>query len=254
MHIFKKITQIGLSLLLSMLLAIPCHAESTGWGLGYSVPGQQPQGMASRESLLEYDAYYVGDSGEKVIYLTFDAGYENGYMETILDVLKNTKVPAAFFLVGTYIRDNPKQVERMLEEGHIVANHTMNHPDMSVISELSSFKNELSQAELLYKELTQQDMPKYYRPPRGIYSTDNLEMAKELGYKTIFWSLAYVDWYVNKQPSHEEAFAKLIPRAHSGMVLLLHTTSKTNAEILEELICKYKELGYEFKTLDSLTA
>ena len=261
----KKAARAVLSVLFAILLAGSCYAQSVGWGLGYPVPGQAPQGMASREALLEHDAYFVGDGVEKGeaspgdaspkdAYLTFDAGYENGHMEKILDVLKKTETPAAFFLVGTYIRDNPALVKRMVEEGHIVANHTQTHPDMSAIADKASFAKELSQVEDIYTATTGQKMPAYYRPPRGVYNTENLKMAKELGYKTVFWSLAYRDWIQDAQPSREEAFAKLLPRAHPGMVLLLHSTSKTNAEILEDLIGKYREMGYAFKTLDQLTS
>ena len=254
MQTIKNIAKIGLFVLLSAVLAISCFAKSTNWGLSFPAPGAgaQPQGMASREKLLESDTYFVGNAHDKIIYLTFDAGFENGYTAPILDVLKKHNVPAAFFLVGTYIRDRRELVTRMVDEGHIVANHTMTHPNMSVISNIESFKKELEQCEHFYKEITGQDMPKYYRPPKGIYSEENLKLAKELGYKTIFWSLAYVDWYIDNQPSHKEAFDKLIPRAHPGMVLMLHNTSRTNAEILDELITKYREMGYEFKSLDHL--
>ena len=253
MRIIKNTVRAVVFSLLTILATIPCHATGTNWGLSYPTPGAHPQGMASRESLLTHDAYFVGGE-EKVIYLTFDAGFENGYTAPILDVLKKNDVPAAFFLVGTYIRDNPELVTRMVSEGHIVANHTLSHPDMSAIADLQSFKSELDKTEEIYKNVIGEDMPKYYRPPRGVYSEDNLKMAKELGYKTVFWSLAYVDWYVDRQPSREEAFSKLLPRAHPGMVLLLHNTSATNAAILDELIAKYFEMGYEFKSLDDLTA
>ena len=254
MRIIKKTVLYGLIMLLTVSVRAPCNASGTNWGLGYPNPGQMPKGPAGREALLEHDAYFVGDGREKIVYLTFDAGYENGCTAPILDALKKANVPAAFFLVGTYIRDNPELVARMAAEGHIVANHTMSHPDMSAISNLESFQKELAGTENFYKQLTGQDMPKFYRPPRGMYSEANLKMAKELGYKTIFWSLAYVDWHADRQPSRDEAFAKLLPRAHPGMVLLLHSTSKTNAEIMEELIVKYREMGYVFKTLDHLTA
>ena len=254
MRIIRKTVRAGLFILFAILLTLPHHASATNWGLSYPTPGAQPKGMAGREALLVHDAYFVGDAREKTVYLTFDAGFENGYTAPILDVLKKTEVPAAFFLVGTYIRDYPELIGRMVDEGHIVANHTMSHPDMSAISDMQLFKDELAKTEEFYKAATGEDMPKYYRPPRGIYNEANLKMAKELGYKTIFWSLAYVDWYVDKQPSHDEAFKKLLPRAHPGMVLLLHSTSRTNAEILEELIVKYREMGYEFKCLDALTA
>jgi len=248
----KKRTAYSLILAVFISLTPLSHAESTSWGLSYPTPGEVPRGNASQEFLAQYDSYFVDTSGEKVIYLTFDAGYENGYTASILDTLKKMDVPAAFFLVGTYIRDNEALVKRMVDEGHIVGNHTMTHPDMSNISTKDAFQNELSQTEEFYRGLTGEDMPMYYRPPRGIYSEANLKMAQELGYQTIFWSLAYVDWNVDSQPSHDEAFSKLLPRVHPGTILLLHSTSRTNAEILEELIVKYREMGYEFRSLDAL--
>ena len=141
----------------------------------------------------------------------------------------------------------------MVDEGHIIGNHTNTHPNMSKMSTMEDFKAEIEPVEKLYKEITGEEMKKFYRPPQGVYSELNLQMAKELGYKTIFWSLAYVDWYQDKQPSKDEAFNKLIPRLHNGAVILLHSTSKTNAEILDELIQKIKSEGYEFSTLDELT-
>ncbi len=227
-------------------------ADDGNWGLGYGADGEKPTGNVAAEELLENNAYYVAPGDEKVIYLTFDAGFENGYTEQILDVLKATETPAAFFLVGTYIRDYPEIVSRMVEEGHIVGNHTMTHPDMSAISDKESFIQELESTEAEYRKVTGEDMPKYYRPPQGKYSKANLAMADELGYTTVFWSLAYVDWYVDDQPTKEQAFEKLIPRIHPGAVLLLHSTSETNADILEELINEYKDMGYEFRSLDEL--
>lgn len=224
------------------------------WGLGFPTPGQTPQGNETAEFLKKYDSYYVDPSGEKVIYLTFDAGFENGLTESILNTLEEKQVPAAFFLVGTYIRDHADLVTKMLADGHIVANHTMSHPDMSAISDRASFQKELAQTEEEYQKVTGQNMPKFYRPPRGKYSEENIKMAKELGYKTIFWSLAYMDWDQKKQPTKEAAFSKLIPRIHPGAIVLLHSTSKTNAEILGELIDKYKEMGYTFKSLNELAA
>ena len=219
------------------------------WGLSFPTPGEKPVGNAKAEALLEHDAYYVDPTEEKVIYLTFDAGYENGNTEPILDALKEAEAPAAFFLVGTYIRDNPELIRRMVEEGHIVANHTMNHPNMSAISDVERFRAELLEPERIYKEITGQEMPKLYRPPQGKYSVENLKMAKELGYQTMFWSLAYVDWYDDDQPSREQAFGKLIPRIHPGAILLLHNTSATNAAILGELLGEYRSMGYAFKCL-----
>ena len=187
-----------------------------------------------------------------MIYLTFDAGYENGCTEKILDVLKKHEVKAAFFLVGNYIEKNADLVRRMVAEGHIVGNHTMHHPDMSKLEAKEDFAKELTDLEALYRSITGQEMPKYYRPPQGIYSKDNLRYAKELGYKTVFWSLAYVDWNNDKQPSADTAFSKLIPRIHDGAVVLLHSTSQTNAEIMDELLTRWKEMGYRFESIDKL--
>jgi len=244
----KKI--IALMILFCMPLTV--MADDGNWGLGYGTSGEKPIGNATADELSENNAYYVGNGDDKVIYLTFDAGYENGYTEKILDILKEEEVPAAFFLVGTYIRDNSDIVCRMADEGHIVGNHTMNHPDMSAISDKAAFVKELTKAEEEYFTVTGEEMPKFYRPPQGKYNEANLKMADESGYMTVFWSLAYVDWNVDDQPTKEQAFEKLIPRIHPGAIVLLHSTSKTNADILKELITKYKELGYEFKSLNYL--
>ncbi|NLK22216.1 MAG: delta-lactam-biosynthetic de-N-acetylase [Epulopiscium sp.] len=222
------------------------------WGLGFSTAGQPPTANATAEELKKYNAYYIGDTGEKIIYLTFDAGYENGYTSTILDALKKHNVPASFFLVGNYIKTSPDLVKRMVEEGHHVANHTYSHPNMSRISTKEAFCKELEELEKAFEGATGQKMVKYYRPPQGKYSVSNLKMADELGYKTFFWSLAYVDWYNDKQPSKEEAFKKLLGRIHPGAIVLLHSTSKTNSEILDELLEKWKEMGYTFGTLDDV--
>ena len=230
-------------------------ALSTGsWGLSFRQEGAPPIGNAGKDQLRQYQAAYIGNTNEKVLYLTFDAGYENGCTAKILDTLKEKQVPAAFFLVGNYIRQSPDLVRRMVAEGHTVGNHTMHHYDMSRLSHKAAFSKELTDLEALYKETVGQELPKYYRPPQGIYSEENLKMAQELGYKTLFWSLAYVDWNNDSQPTREAAFAKLLPRTHNGAVVLLHSTSKTNAEILGELIDKWKEAGYRFGTLDELFA
>ncbi len=227
-------------------------AADGNWGLSFQQEGQTPVGNAAADYLKQYDAYYAGPMDKKVIYLTFDAGYENGYTPAILDALKKHNAKAAFFVVGNYIETSPDLVKRMVEEGHTVGNHTFSHPDMSKIADQAAFHNEIQSLEQLYKETTGQDMKKYYRPPQGKYSESNLKMAHEMGYKTIFWSLAYVDWYVDKQPSAQEAFDKLIPRIHPGAVVLLHSTSKTNSEILDELLTKWEQEGYTFGTLDDL--
>lgn len=222
------------------------------WGLGFTAEGQPPTANATVDELKQYDAYYIGATNKKVIYITFDAGYENGYTPAILDALKKHHAPATFFLVGNYITTSPELVNRMVEEGHLVANHTYSHPNMTNISSVEAFRKELEKLENAYEEITGQKMVNYYRPPQGKYSENNLKMAKELGYKTFFWSLAYVDWYNDKQPTKEEAFKKLIGRIHPGAIVLLHSTSKTNADIIDELLTKWEEMGYTFGSLDDL--
>ena len=247
---------LGLALLLAaagVIFLFRGQALQTGsWGLSFRQEGTAPIGNADAARLNRYDAAYIGNTMEKVLYLTFDAGYENGCTAKILDVLQKHQVPAAFFLVGNYIEKNADLVRRMAQEGHIVANHTMHHYDMSKLSDKAAFSKELTDLENLYKETTGQEMPKYYRPPQGIYSEENLKMAQELGYKTVFWSLAYVDWNNDNQPTPEQAFSKLLPRTHDGAVVLLHSTSKTNGEILDELLTKWKDMGYRFGTLEEL--
>ena len=224
------------------------------WGLSFQEEGKTPVANASADYLKNFNAYYAENTEEKKLYLTFDAGYENGNTAAILDALKKHSAPAAFFVVGNYIETAPELVKRMTEEGHIVANHTFHHPDMSKISDMTSFQKELTQLEEMYQEVTGQPMKKYYRPPQGKYSQTNLQMAKDLGYQTFFWSLAYVDWYQDKQPTKEEAFDKLLGRIHPGAIVLLHSTSSTNARILDELLTKWEEMGYTFHSLDELTA
>ena len=224
------------------------------WGLSFRQEGAAPIGNASSAELKQYDAVYLGDPKEQVLYLTFDAGYENGCTEQILDVLKSHQVPAAFFLVGSYISRNADLVRRMVDEGHIVGNHTMHHYDMSKLTDKEVFAKELEDTRELFTQITGKEMPKYYRPPRGIYSQENLQMAKALGYRTVFWSLAYVDWNNDHQPTEEEAFAKLLPRTHNGAVILLHSTSATNAAILDRLLTRWEEQGYRFESLDTLFA
>ncbi|MGN0386986.1 MAG: polysaccharide deacetylase family protein [Lachnospiraceae bacterium] len=226
--------------------------NSENWGLGFGKEGEKPTGNVSAEKLKDYDAYYVGEGEEKVIYLTFDCGYENGNTEKILDALKKHDVQATFFVVGHFLESAPEIVRRMEEEGHSIGNHTYHHLDMSKISTKEEFEKEIADVEKLYQEITGKEISKYYRPPQGKYNTGNLKMAKELGYQTFFWSLAYVDWYQDKQPTKEEAFKKLVGRIHPGAIVLLHSTSSTNAEILDELLTKWEEMGYEIRPLSEL--
>lgn len=224
-------------------------ADTENWGLGFGGSGQKPTGNATVDEMKQYDAYYMADGDEKVLYLTFDCGYENGNTEPILDALKAHNAPATFFVVGHMLESAPDIVKRMVADGHTVGNHTYHHPDMSKISDEASFRKEMDDTADLFREVTGTEMAMYYRPPQGKYSTSNLQMAKDMGYSTFFWSLAYVDWNTDAQPSHEEAMEKLMGRIHPGAIVLLHSTSQTNGEILDEVLTKWEEMGYTFRPL-----
>jgi peptidoglycan-N-acetylmuramic acid deacetylase len=227
----------------------PC----TNWGLNYNNGiGKPPTGNASASVLKAFNSYFIGDTNKKSVFLTFDAGYENGFTNSILDTLKQQKIKAAFFIVGHYVKTNPDLVRRMVEEGHIVGNHTCNHPDMSKISDFESFEKETLTLEELFKKATNKEMDKFYRPPCGKYSKNNLEHAQRSGFTTIFWSLAHKDWLVDNQPSEKEALEKLITRIHPGAIILLHSTSKTNTLILNNFISRIKDMGYNFESLHNL--
>lgn len=231
--------------------SIAVSAEGS-WGLSFQEEGKPPQANASREELAQFDAWYAGNSVDKVIYLTFDCGYENGNTPAILEALKKHQVPATFFVVGNFVADQPELIKQMLADGHTVGNHTSHHPDMSKISDFASFQKEMTELEDAFRNATGQEISKYYRPPQGKYSENNLKMAQQLGYRTFFWSLAYVDWYENDQPTKEEAFEKLLGRIHPGAVVLLHNTSSTNGAILDELLTKWEEMGYTFGKLEDI--
>ena len=245
---------VAVALILTAVLMTGRAVDTASWGLSFRQEGQPPIGPASANRLAMLDAAYIGDTTQPVIYLTFDAGYENGCTAKILDVLKKHEAPAAFFLVGNYIEKNADLVRRMVAEGHTVGNHTMHHRDMSKLSDPAAFQKELEELEKLYAQVVGSEMPKYYRPPQGVYSEENLAQARKLGYRTVFWSLAYADWDNKAQPSRELAFGKLIPRIHNGAVVLLHSTSKTNAEILDELLTRWEEMGYRFAPIQELFA
>ena len=226
---------------------------SEDWGLSFGESGTQPVGNASAEDLAWYDAYFVGDDSEKVLYLTFDCGYENGNTEPILDALKKHDAKGTFFVVGHFLETAPEMAKRMVEEGHAVGNHTYHHLDMPTISDQETFRKEMDDVANLFQEITGEELSPYYRPPQGKCNVSNLKMAQELGYCTIFWSLAHVDWNQDNQPSHQEALDKLTSRVHPGAIVLLHNTSKTNGEILDELLTNWEEMGYTFRPLSDLT-
>jgi Predicted xylanase/chitin deacetylase len=229
-------------------------SKAHNWYVKRAPNNERPTADTNMTFITDYNAYYIGNNpDDKVLYLTFDAGYENGNIETILNVLKKHKVQGSFFVLENLIKSNPDLIKRMAEEDHLVCNHTMKHFDMSKIRSKEKFTEELKSLADLYKNCTGYDMPKFYRPPEGRFSEENLMFAKEIGYKTIFWSFAYADWDNKKQPDPEEAKLKILSNTHNGAVILLHPTSGTNAAILDDLITEWKNQGYRFGNLYQLT-
>lgn len=227
--------------------------QEYSWYFNPRNDGKQPEPIQEANFFKKYSSYYVGDPSEKVIYLSFDAGYENGNTESILNTLKKHNAKAQFFVVESYIKNNPELVKRMEKEGHLVCNHSKSHPSMASIHDFEKFKSEITSVEEAYKEVTGKDMPKYFRPPMGKFSEESLKYTQDLGYSSIFWSFAYVDWYNDKQPTHEFAKDKIYTRTHPGAIVLLHPNSKTNTEILDEVITHWEQEGYKLETLDHLT-
>lgn len=226
------------------------NSKGTGWGF-VRKKGTPPELPDAQIKVLEDNGgYYLDHSGNKTLYLTFDEGYENGFTSKILDILAEKKVPAAFFVTGPYLEDQPELIQRMIDEGHIVGNHTVNHlnlpnqPIETVISELDKLNKKS-------EELYQYTMS-YMRPPEGEYSEKVLAAAKDMGYKTILWSMAYKDWDVNTQAGAAHAYEQVVPYMHSGAVMLLHAVSADNAAALGDIIDAARDLGYEFCSLDEL--
>ena len=254
--ILNKITIAMLLCITICITGINSYAASEGhWYIKHN-KGGLPIFPSDANALSEYNVYYIDKSceehGEKKIYLTFDAGYENGNVEKILDTLKRESVPAAFFLLDNIIIKNTDLVIRMADEGHTVCNHTKNHKNLSHSAKEEIERNLLA-LEMIYKEKTGKDMAKYFRFPEGNYSIEAIKHVNDLGYKTIFWSFAYADWDNSRQQSREKAIKKILENTHNGAVILLHPTSSTNAEILPTLIAEWRGMGYSFGTLDELT-
>ena len=235
---------------------IRVNAKELHWYCKRNAEHKQPISDSQFSFLDECCGIYVdkshGDENEeKVIYLTFDVGYENGNVAKILDVMKQEEVVGSFFVLENVIKRNPDLVLRMANEGHIVCNHTLNHPNLVGKSE-ELFKNEVLGLENEYRKLTGKEMSKFFRPPEGTFDREMLERASALGYKTVFWSFAYADWDNNKQLSEEAALKKILDNIHNGEIMLLHPTGETNAKIMQRLICSLKEQGYTFATLDNI--
>lgn len=258
----KRIPQIGVFILAFFLLfSVSVCARDDGvyhWYCRRNKEHKQPL-LAGEFSFIEqYNGYHVdkkhGDNDpEKVVYFTFDAGYENGNVGKTLDILKQENVPGAFFVLGNLVTSNPDLINRMLKEGHTVCNHTYSHKNVTKFTK-EQFGEELNKLEDAYTQCTGELLSKYYRPPEGKFSFDNIKYANELGYKTVFWSFAYEDWDNNKQMDPVAAKEKILSNIHNGAVILLHPTSSTNTVILGDVIRNLKAQGYRFGTLDELTA
>ncbi|MFC5986851.1 delta-lactam-biosynthetic de-N-acetylase [Marinicrinis lubricantis] len=204
-----------------------------------------------KELLDKHGALFLGDQRQKNLYLTFDNGYENGYTAQILDVLKEKKVPAVFFVTGHYVKDQPDLLKRMVNEGHIIGNHSWSHPDMSKISP-EQIADELTQVKEAVGMVTGQTTMNFLRPPRGIFNDQMLRVSRELGYTSVFWSVAYKDWDTKQQKGAKYAFDHVMAQLHPGAIILLHSVSKDNADAMAQIIDEARRQGYTFQSLDGL--
>ncbi|WP_284141555.1 delta-lactam-biosynthetic de-N-acetylase [Virgibacillus sp. LDC-1] len=227
------------------------EASSYGWGYKKNNDNQVPEIGKYQAMLEKYNAYYADLSGKKNIYLTFDNGYEEGYTEAVLDVLKKEKVPATFFVTGHYVKSEPELVKRMVKEGHIIGNHSYHHPDFTIITK-QAIQEELETLEAAVARITEQKDLKYLRPPRGLFNEQTLKWSNELGYIHVFWSLAFKDWNVNDQKGWRYAHEQIMNQVHPGAIVLLHAVSADNAEALSHIIKDLRKQGYQFKSLDDL--
>ncbi len=254
---FKKaigvfIISLILSLFFSQMASASNDMKSYGWGMKPGKNGEKPEVGQLYESIISrHNAFYIDKTTSKRIYLTFDAGYENGYTTKILDVLKAQKVNATFFLVGDYLKKEPELVKRMVKEGHIIGNHTWNHKDLTKVNR-DEYIEQLKKFEDEYTKLTGKKLMKIMRPPEGTFSDASLKIADELGYYNIFWSVAYRDWERDRQHGQQYAYDQVMKRIHPGAIILMHSVSKDNADALEKIIIDLRKQGYEFVPITSL--
>ena len=237
---------------LCLVSVLSVNAKDIGWGIPKGENHQQPwPGQEFDDIVRNNAAYYIGPADEMSIYLTFDCGYENGNTPLILDVLKKHEVPAIFFVTGHFMETNPELVKRMVDEGHIIGNHTYHHPDLAKVSK-EKFNEELQLIEDKYTEITGKEMVRFLRPPEGHFNQQMLDWAKERGYITLLWSLAYMDWNVDQQKGADYAYDQILARMHPGAIILMHSISKDNAECLDKLIPELRNEGYEFRSVQYL--
>ncbi len=256
-NIWRICSKLCIIPVLCIILCISASAaECYHWYCKRTADHTQPQLDSNMQWIEQFNALYLDkdhakQDQEKVIYLTFDAGYENGNIAKILDVMRDQQVTGAFFILGNLINRNPELVKRMANEGHLVCNHTYTHKNITQLS-AENIKAELNRLEQSYQELTGKQMDKYFRPPEGTFDQKSLQTICNMGYKTVFWSFAYADWDNGKQMSAQAAKKKIMDNVHNGEIMLLHPTSSTNAQIMSDVIRELKNMGYRFGTLDEL--
>ena len=255
----KRLIAIAMAVILLFVLMPDVYAdEAQSWYCVRNKDHKQPIVGSDLTWVENYGGYYIDhahgdDTEDKVVYLTFDAGYENGNVAKILDIMKEKQVTGAFFVLEHLVCENGELVSRMINEGHLICNHTANHPDVTKLKDMEAFKKELQALEEVYRDKFGKEMSKYFRPPEGRFNRRTLEYAQTLGYKTVFWSFAYADWDNNSQMSVQAAKDKILGNIHNGAVILLHPTSDTNVAVLGDVIDILKSQGYSFGSLDELT-
>lgn len=256
--IFKKTMLVIMLVLMFMANALMVEADGDkafhfGFkrSVGEQLPSIQEEGFA--HILDQNEALFIGNTSKKVLYLTFDNGYENGFTAPILDTLREKKVPAAFFVTGHYVKDQPELIKRMVDEGHIVGNHSWSHPDMTTMSN-DQIRQELARVKDGVAAISSQKSMHYLRPPRGIFNDRVLAVSREEGYTSVFWSLAYKDWEVNNQKGADYAYQQIMKQLHPGSIMLIHSVSSDNAAALPRVIDDARAKGYEFESLDMLMA
>lgn len=255
----RKIVMVIAAVTLLLSTAFTSYANNSAYSWYIKRNGAlRPLIQKEQELIYKYDGYFIDKKrcdkeDDKVLYLTYDAGYENGNIEKILDVMKEEDVTSAFFILDNIILKNADLVTRMINEGHLVCNHTKSHSDLTRLSD-KEIATSIVALEDIYRNATGREMAKYFRFPEGRYNEESLKCVQSLGYKTIFWSFAYADWDNKNQTSEDKAIKKILDNTHNGAVILLHPTSDTNAKILKTLIRSWRESGYRFGTLDELVS
>lgn len=252
---WSALSALALALAVAAVVAVPAYAADTPYHFGFKKSKDgQPASIAQepfQALVAKHGALFLGDAEAKALYLTFDNGYENGFTPAILDVLRDKKVPAIFFVTGQYIKEQPELLRRMADEGHLIGNHSWSHPDLTTVAD-AKLKEELDRVKDGVSAVTKQKDMVFLRPPRGIFSDRTLGVSGRLGYVNVFWSVAYVDWDTKRQQGAEHAFRQVTRQLHPGAIILLHSVSKDNAAALGRIIDYAREQGYEFRSLDTL--